>query len=67
MLNHLLEDGAVHGAPLSTQTVHYLHALLGRALNQALKWGAVTRNVADIGWRRSHPWLCWSGYAKASR
>jgi len=48
MLNRLLEDGGVHGEPLSTQTVHYVHSVLRRALNQALKWGAVTRNVAIL-------------------
>src|SRR5215212_3636748 len=48
MLNRLLEDGGVHGEPLSTQTVHYVHSVLRRALNQALKWGAVARNVAVL-------------------
>jgi len=53
----------------------YVHSVLRRALNQALKWGSVTRNVAvlvdpprvekHIGWRRSIPWRCCSGYAKA--
>jgi hypothetical protein len=37
LLNQLLEDGGVHGEPLSTQTVHYVHSVLRRALNQALK------------------------------
>jgi len=48
MLNRLLEDGGVHGESLSTQTVHYVHSVLRRALNQALKWGSVTRNVAVL-------------------
>jgi hypothetical protein len=37
MLNHLLEGGAINGTPLSTQTVHYVHGVLRRALSQALK------------------------------
>ena len=45
MLNRLLEDGGVHGEPLSTQTVHYVHSVLRRALNQALKWGIEPRNL----------------------
>lgn len=48
MLNRLLEDGGVHGEPLSTQTVHYVHSVFRRALNQALKWGSVSRNVAVL-------------------
>ncbi len=48
MLNRLLEDGGIHSEPLSTQTVHYVHSVLRRALNQALKWGSVTRNVAVL-------------------
>ncbi len=37
-----LEDG------LSKRTVQYIHAVLHKALNQALKWGLVTRNVSDL-------------------
>jgi integrase len=34
-------------AGLSPTTVHHLHAILHRALDQAVKWGYVMRNVAD--------------------
>jgi integrase len=33
---------------LSPRTVQYLHAILRRALGQALKWGLVHRNVAKL-------------------
>lgn len=33
---------------LSTRTVYYIHALLHKTLGQALKWGLVSRNVADL-------------------
>lgn len=33
---------------LSPRTVQYLHAILRRALGQALKWGLVARNVATL-------------------
>ncbi len=41
-LNEKLEAG------LSPRTVQYLHAILRRALGQALKWGLVARNVATL-------------------
>src|SRR5260221_2240502 len=41
-LNRRLEAG------LSARTVQYTHAVLRRALNQALKWGLVQRNVAAL-------------------
>jgi integrase len=34
-------------AGLSQRTVQYLHGLLHRSLNKALRWGLVTRNVAN--------------------
>src|SRR5215204_1390075 len=34
-------------AGLSPRTVQYLHAVLHRALKQALRWGLVPRNVAE--------------------
>lgn len=34
-------------AGLSPRTVQYLHVVLHRALKQALRWGLVTRNVAE--------------------
>lgn len=33
---------------LSKRTVQYIHAVLHKALNQALRWGLVTRNVTDL-------------------
>jgi len=33
---------------LSPRTVQYIHAVIHRALEQALKWGLVVRNVADL-------------------
>ena len=36
-----LEDG------LSPTTVHHIHAVMHRALRQALRWGLVLRNVSD--------------------
>jgi site-specific recombinase XerC len=35
-------------AGLSPQTVKHLHAILRNALNRALKWGLVARNVASL-------------------
>ena len=32
---------------LSSSSVRYIHAVLHRALKQALRWGLVPRNVAD--------------------
>lgn len=33
---------------LSKRTVQYMHAILHKVLNQALRWGLVTRNVTDL-------------------
>lgn len=33
---------------LSKRTVQYMHAVLHKALDQAMKWGLVARNVADL-------------------
>jgi integrase len=35
-------------AGVSEHTVRYIHAVLHKALNQALRWGLVTRNVTDL-------------------
>jgi integrase len=48
MLNALLLNGSVDAKPLSARTVQYVRAVLRRALNQALKWGYVSRNVAIL-------------------
>lgn len=45
-VQHLLND--VHATGLSATTVHRIHATLRRALNQAVRWGLVTRNVAKL-------------------
>lgn len=37
----------MRGRGLSERTCQYTHGILHRALNKALKWGLVTRNVAD--------------------
>lgn len=42
MMNAKLEGG------LSPRRVEYMRAVLRRALNQALRWGLVTRNVATL-------------------
>src|SRR5215212_4430664 len=33
---------------LSHRTVHYIHSIIHKVLDQALKWGMVVRNVADL-------------------
>ena len=33
---------------LSKRTVHFIHSLMHKFLDQALKWGMVVRNVADL-------------------
>jgi integrase len=48
MFNHLLAEGSADGQPLTAQTVRHIRAVLRRALNQALKWNQVTRNVATL-------------------
>jgi integrase len=48
MLNALLLNGSAGGKPLSARTVQYVRAVLRRALNQALKWGYVSRNAATL-------------------
>lgn len=35
-------------AGLSTTTVHHMHAVIHRALKQALRWGHVDRNVSEM-------------------
>jgi integrase len=48
MMNQMLEAGGKDGQGLSPRTVQYARAVLRRALNQALKWGMVPRNVATL-------------------
>lgn len=45
-VQQLLNDKIAEG--LSPRTVHYMHAVLRRALNQAVKWDYVVRNVATL-------------------
>ena len=43
----LLKEGRVHGSGgLSPNTVHHVHAVLHRALRDAVKWGYLQTNVA---------------------
>ena len=48
MLNVLLGSGGVDQCGLAPRTVQYVRAVLRKALNQALKWNYVARNVADL-------------------
>jgi integrase len=48
MINALLRNGGEGSRPLSARTVQYVRAVLRRALNQALKWGYVSRNVVTL-------------------
>lgn len=41
-----LRRSGVSGRPLSAQSVHHVHALIRRLLNQALKWGWILTNPA---------------------
>ena len=45
-LQRLYEQRLTAGA--GPTTVHHLHAVLHRALDQAMRWGLVGRNVADL-------------------
>lgn len=42
----LLRRGVNKGRPLSSQSVHHVHALIRRLFNQVVKWGWVLRNPA---------------------
>ncbi len=48
LMNQMLEAGGKDGQGLSPRTVQRARAVLRRALNQALKWGMVPRNVATL-------------------
>jgi len=45
-VEYLLNEASAAG--LSSRTVQYIHAVLRNALNQALHWGQVQRNVASL-------------------
>ena len=53
MLQSLYSEKLKSG--LSPRTVHYIHTLIHKALKQALRWGLVTRNVADLVDKPSSP------------
>jgi integrase len=46
--NELGATGSKTGGPLSPTTVRYAHTVLGRALEDAVAWGLVPRNVARV-------------------
>jgi integrase len=48
-LNSFYADllAGTHRRPLSARTVRYIHTIIRRALQAAVRWGLVTRNVAD--------------------
>lgn len=48
MMNTLLTTGGQSRAGVSPRTVQYARAVLRKALNQALRWGKVSRNVATL-------------------
>jgi integrase len=47
MYAELLADGRRDGEGLSPRTVRYLHAIVRRALEDAVRWHLVARNVAE--------------------
>jgi integrase len=49
-----LRSGGRSGKGLSARTVRYLHAIVHKALADALAWGLVVRNVADAAEPPSH-------------
>ncbi|MEJ7655073.1 MAG: N-terminal phage integrase SAM-like domain-containing protein, partial [Chloroflexia bacterium] len=48
LYGELLAHGGAGGGPLSPRTVRHVHTYLHGCLGQALKWGLVPRNVADL-------------------
>ncbi len=45
----LLNSGRLNGTGgLSPRTVRYIHTIIGKALKDAVRWGLVVRNVADL-------------------
>ena len=46
ILQSLYSDKLKSG--LSARTVHYIHTIIHKALKQAMKWGMVVRNAADL-------------------
>jgi integrase len=48
MVNTLRTSGGKKGQGLAARSVNYIRNVLRKALNQALKWGYVLRNVAQL-------------------
>lgn len=49
LYSRLLESGRVdRSGGLSPRTVRYLHTIIRKALKDAVRWGLVVRNVADL-------------------
>jgi integrase len=42
------QPDCARGLPLAPSTVHQIHSILRRALDQAVKWGWITRNPASL-------------------
>jgi integrase len=57
LYNELGKSGSKTGGQLSPTTVRYAHTVLGKALQDAVEWGLVARNVARVAKppRRSTP------------
>ncbi|HET6873754.1 MAG TPA: site-specific integrase [Acidimicrobiales bacterium] len=45
---YLLESGRKDGRGLSAKSVRNVHGVLHKALRDAVRWGRITRNVADL-------------------
>ena len=45
---HLREKGGRDGKPLSSATVHQVHAIIHRALQQGIRWGWINTNPAAL-------------------
>jgi integrase len=46
--SQLRDEGGQSGGPLSPATVRQTHAVIRRALNQAMRWGWITTNPASL-------------------
>ena len=46
--SQLRDEGSQDGGPLSPATVRQTHAVIRRALNQAMRWGWITTNPASL-------------------
>jgi integrase len=48
LYGELLQSGGVKGRPLSPRTVRYVHTIIHRSLRDAVRWGKLPRNVAEL-------------------